>query len=262
MSNVNLGIGLSDKSRQVETDLLFLEQEEFSPYVGKLTKAGMAVAVIGWIFPEKGIETQNRCGGEDGRFEITIYAYLYQQDLSYNAYLSYGVLGDRRIEELDYVEIIRCSLKEQVDFSYPNEGIVSAEFVGNAYDMNGDIISSPSYTSDNRSMYFSKKVYASIKVRYSVKRHVYNAIITSRAQLEQDITTEENKYQSTAYAVWSGGIDWIETKTPYGFEEFDGDCGNGTIVIINPPDPDPDDPPKVSPENTETHIDYCTQVES
>lgn len=260
MTNVSLNISLADKVRDIDDDLLFLEQEDYSPYIGKLTKEVMAWAVIGWIYPELGYETENSCGGEEGVFETTVFAYLYQQDLNYTADLSYGMFtGARTIETLEYVEVIRCQFKEDVEFSYPCEALLDSQWVGGTYDNLGNLVPKPTYTNDNRTISFSDKVWGSLRVRYTVTRHVYKCRIESREKDDESVT--ENKYSSTAYAVWNGGIDFIGVDAPYGFENTDGECGNGDITDIDP-DPDPErDPPKVDPVNTQTRIDYCSQEE-
>jgi len=252
--NTQLSVSLSRESVTRGDELLFLEQEDYNPYTGKLTKGTMVIATLGWLYPDVGYSTSNNCGGSEGRFTITVYAYLYQQDLVYNIALSYGDIGEAVIQDTEYSEVIKCNLKESVDFSYPSEGIISSSWVGNAYDSVGNIVTLPTFTSDNRSIFFSKKVYGSLRVKYKVTRHCYSVSIAGR-QLEDD-TVSENKYQSVAYATWAYDIDWIEIKSPEGFEAFDGDCGGG--VIINPP-PKPEGPPKAPPSDKDIHVDYCTQ---
>ena len=255
MSNVQLALSLSNPSEGID-DLLFLEQQQPDPYVGKLTKGQMAIATLGWLNPDLGYDVDNNCGGDDGMFSTTVYAYLYKQDLEYTLAVSYGSLGKARVQETTYTEIIKCSLKDSVDFSYPNEEVLSSSWVGNTYDSVGNLVNKPQYTYDNRSVFFTDKVYGSLRIRYKVIRHAYGLTISSR-KIDDDTVTE-NKYQSVAYAIWSSDIDWIEVVTPYGFEETDGFCGNGSITRI---DPDPEQPwvPTAQPRDKTIKINYCTQ---
>lgn len=238
-----------------ELPLLFLEQKGFSPFAGKLTKAGMASGVLSWLEPESNEEPSNSCGGSDGLFIATVYAYLYQQNLNYFIDTSYGAIGERAAEDITFLEGIQLSLKDTIDFSYPNEGIISTEWVGPVYNSLGETVQRPSFTANNRSITFSEKVYGYLKVRYNITRHRYSVTVYGRNI--EDAAINEDKYNSTVYAVWDGGINWIQLESPYGFEDFDGECGNGVILDVTPDD-DPDGPPKASPDDKDIFIDYCT----
>lgn len=254
--NNQLAITLSSEKKDFG-EVLFLEQEERSPYEGRLTKSGLVQGVLGFIYPDDYV-VENACGGEEGVFETTVYAYLYEPLLDYNIALDYGELGERVIEEVEYIEIINCSLKDFVEFSYPSDKVLETKWEGLAYTNMGQVVPHPNYEFDRQGTYFDSSVYASLRVRYRVTRHAYSVRVTSRAKY--DLTVTEDKYASVAYAYWDGGIDFEKIEVPYGFEETDGNCGNGSIVRITEDD-DPDGPPAVDPENEHIYIDYCKQEE-
>ena len=251
----SLSLSLSDDRDSAE-NLLFLEQKAFSPFAGKLTKGGMVTGFLSWVLPREYEEPGNTCGGSSGIFTATIYAYLYLQTLNYSIDTSYGSLGERVVEDITYTEGVQLSLKDRVDFSYPNEEIISTEWVGAVYNSRGETIPKPSFTADNRTLYFSEKVYGYLKVKYKITRHRYSAIVSGRNI--KDATITEDKYTSTVFAVYDGGIDWIQVQSPYGFEDFDGECGNG-VILDTTPDDSPNAPPTASPDDKDIFIDYCTQ---
>ncbi len=254
MGDTSLNITLSSPAPET-VDAMFLEQEDYSDYLGKVTKAAMIQSILGFIFPETSVTLPNNCGGADGIFETIIFAYFYEENLTYDIGTSQGLLGMGVVESLDYVEYLNISLKEEVNFSYPSRQLKILEWEGAAYNKRGEVIPYPDYTVDSKGLKFDSEVYGSLKVRYNVIRHRY--VLTVESLQLSDPGVIENKYQAVVYARWDGGVTWLEVEAPHGFEDFDGRCGSGGTTV-QPPE-EPDSPPFASPTNKDIYIDYCTQ---
>lgn len=220
MTEAGLTISFTNPSAAAAADCaLKIEQKPWGKDVGKTSNMqaiyGIAAAVNGGRWPAM------YCGGLNGVFVGTVYAYPCEPHLSYQIKVSHGLVTARTIEIAIREEIIQCSLKLEHDTDYPVLSMLSKSWVGHCYDNEGNITGRPIVTEVDNKIVFDQAVYGSLRVRYQVLRHVYEVTVSKR------LNSIENNYQSVAYGVWDGGVIWIDIEAPAGFEAFDGDCGNG-----------------------------------
>ena len=80
-------------------------------------------------------------------------------------------------------------------------------------------------------------------------------------RIEKRDDSIDNQFQSVAYAVWDGGVQWHELSPPSGYDITEGNCGNGlpggSSTIC---DPNHDKYIKAVRADRYIGIDYCTQV--
>lgn len=247
----SVSITLSNNSSTEE--LLLLEQQTYSAYLGVLTKADLAVGVTSFIYPDTTTTLPSRCGGSDNVFDTVFFVYLYE-DLNYELEVSAGELGDCVIEDVEYQQIVLCSLENYVAFDYPSDGLVSEPVWGGVvYDEEGSVVTTPKYTVNDRGITFTEKVYGSITVRYMVRRHRY------MFTMDKNEDVLENGYFCVAYARWTGGIKGLQVALPDNFEVTGGYCGNGSNTIHSAPDKEPKH--SVSAKYDEVHYEYCSGEE-
>jgi len=244
---------------------LILEQESWDPYTGHLTK----MQIIGWL----GLIIFNtaapgsNCPPDGPGFEKFIYAFPYPQNLNYKIGCSHGSLGTRKIETIEFSELVQCNLSRTPQMQYPAVAITSYAFEGDCYSKDGDIVAAPSIRVRNNVLTLSTAVYASLRVSYLVERHVYRISIQPRQEYH------DKKYQSFVYAVWPGGTNYLGVEDPVGAESEEQECNNifdGNNNFTGLPKPggtsiggdlevEGDEPyGPVSGEDEYVDIDYCS----
>ncbi len=200
-------------------DCLKIEQKPWGKDVGKTSNMqaihGIAAAVNGGRWPDM------YCGGLNGVFVGTVYAYPCDPYLIYQFKVSHGLVTSKMVEVAVREEIIQCSMQLEHATDYPVLSMLAQAWIGHCYDHNGNITGRPVVTEIDNKIVFDQEVYGSLRVQYQVLRHVYRVTVSKR------LSSIENNYQSIAYAVWNGGVIWIDIEAPANFEAFDGDCGNG-----------------------------------
>lgn len=267
--NQTLPIALTTASAREQRKPLFLEQaEEDNEYTGKITKSVLTEKLLSLARPGQGYVVGNYCGGQSNKIERTVFVYLYDQQLNYRIEASYGTLSSRVVDPISFEQDIECGLNDTVDFRYPSEGLLSWEWITETRDTLGNIVEEPEVTVLQNGIALSKQVYGTLRVKYKVVRHRYKIAITSRAQFDEGVI--KNKYSSTVYAVWAGGVDWEVLDLPYNYDFHNGDCKDiGYNVSIGPDgdsagDDDIDGggytPPKASGSDKNIDYNYCTQL--
>lgn len=226
MSESEISITFANRS-QSSRDCVLIEQEPWGRDVGETSNMqgilAISAAVSGGRWPEV------NCAGSNGEFNATVYVYTCDDvGLDYQFKVSHGTVSMRVTEIMYREEVVQCSLQLEHELDYPVRSVGAMSWIGNCYDSGGSVTSRPIVTiQDDNTVLLSKKVWGSLRVRYTVLRHTYHVTIQRRwAALE-------NKYNSVAYAVWDGGVKWLDIEAPTNFEAFDGDCGNGAFYNPN-----------------------------
>jgi hypothetical protein len=244
--------GLDGSGNRQPEVLIMLEQETYINYVGYVTKAA-AVRHLANLIYQKHNDVQVNCGVTAGRLGIGINAYPYFPDLNYRLLCSYGTLSDPTILEVEKKETVQLHLETEVNVRYPVLAILSAEWLNSAYDANMEMIPQPAILigDDVKSVRSAIPCYGSVEVTYTTVVHCYALDIVARERLE-------DKYSSVVYAVYDGGLVWLETTSPTGADDTDGDCAWGSTVNSIPTDQRPKKP---NPEYADKWrlINYCTQ---
>lgn len=222
MTEAALTIPFSNPSAAAGSDCLKIEQEPWGKDVGQVSNVQGILAISASIYGKRW--PQAFCGGLNGVSRATVFVYPCADiGLNYQFKVSHGEVIQQAIEVGYREETIQCSMKLEHEPDYPVMFMGAMAWIGHCYDSRGTITGRPVVSFADGKIVFSKKVYGSVRIRYTAMRHAYQVQISRR----QDAI--ENKYQSVAYAVWNGGIKWIDIDPPARFEEFDGDCGNGAF---------------------------------
>lgn len=243
--------GLGNRS---PAGLIIMEQLDWMPYVGGLSRFAMATYLAGLIYDSEIYQPYYDCGVVDGRYQTIVYVYPLVAGLNYQAYLSYGELGERRVEMAEMQESVQVKLNTSFDIKYLVDEIISYEWQGDCYDRDLAVVPAPvlRVSSDRRSIMIGAEVYGTVNLKYRTERHTYSVAVTRREE------AAENRYSSTCFCVYDGGPpEHLVLSPPPGAEEFDGDCaeGGGGNRINPPPDPDPDWPDPHADRNTV--YDWC-----
>lgn len=202
---------------------LMLEQKPWRPYTGYLTKVGMVQALSNRLY-STAYDNLVDCGMDGDQMACTIYAYPYDPCLHYMLATSYGELSDREIDEFEYEELVNVSLDNEITLQYPAQEIISVDWEGEVWDVDGAVTQAPAYTVQDKIISLNRPVYGALRVKYRVNRHVYILTVEKRAE------SPENFFSAVVYGVYPGGITWLDIEPPAGAEEFagvDATCGYG-----------------------------------
>lgn len=221
MNEAALTIPFSNPSAAAGGDCLKIEQEPWGKDVGKTTNMQAILAVSAAVYGARWPKAY--CGGLDGRFKATVYVYPCDPHMSYQFKVSHGLVSGRSIGVPIREEVVQCGLQLEHTLDYPALIIVSKAWPGSCYDNRGTVTSRPTVTVDGNKVTLNKQVYGSLRIRYLVIRHIYDVTVSKR------LDALENTYQSVAFCVFNGGVEWIDIEAPAGFEDTDGECGNGGI---------------------------------
>jgi len=231
---------------------VFIEQTDYAPYTGQVTRYAMAVLLDNLLF-DKDKELPTDCGIVGGAFMTVVLFYPSPAELPFTAHVSRGDLGPGQVENSSRSEIINFRLDQTASLRYPAQEITGVEWLTDTFDAKLQPAPRPSLSlSGQSSVMASAKIYGAARITYTVRVQIHSLVIAGR---EESI---ENKYSSVAYAVYSGGVDWLELSAPPGAEDYDGDCKHGGGQVT--PDDDPDDPePDADGADRTIKIDYCSR---
>jgi len=218
MTEASLTIPFSDSSATPE-NYLKIEQEPWGKDVGKTTNMQAILAVSAAVYG--GRWPNANCGGLNGEFRATVYVYPGNPHMSYRFKVSHGRVTHGPLGVPFREEIIQCGLQLEHETDYPIFAVITKAWIGRCYDNEGNITIRPEVTIVGNKIILSKKVYGSLRIRYMAIRHTYHVIVSKR------LNAIENTYQSVAYAVYDGGVEWTDIEAPANFEELEGECGNG-----------------------------------
>lgn len=243
-----------------ERDYVLIEQEPWPEDVGRTSASQGAIAIGAMLFG--GALPLPNCGGL-GAFDTPVYVYPSRSDLHYLFNVSHGQFQSGVVEVLTREEMVQCSLQEDAELDYPVRSRISMQWIGPCYNENGQVVGRPIVKQIGRKLFFNKKVYGSIRVKYTVYRRTYNVCISSR----QDAI--ENNFDCVAFCVWKGGLEHKEIEAPDGYGISFGNCGNGLYhPLINgdgsstdvcQPDWGQGTYPKAVRADKLTKVDYCSQ---
>lgn len=266
MTDTSLAIQFANPSGADGECELLIEQEPWGKDVGVTTEMtgilGIASAINGTRWPEV------FCGGMNGYFNATVYVYPCDFGMDYQFHVSHGSVTSGSTDIKYREEVVQCSMQLVHTLDYPLYQLGSMSWIGRCYDSQGNFVSRPQVSIYGNQVVISEEVYGSVRVRYTVVRHTYHVTISRR------FAAIENKYESVAYAVWDGGVKWIDIEAPAGFEAYDGDCGNGSYHDDNLQDGYISDQlgrtdicghrytdiPVASSADRRITVQYCTQI--
>lgn len=242
-------------------DLLIITQEDWANNTGKVLMSDFYNFTYNALTSQT-ITNNVDCGlNANGSCTSTIYTYPRVSDLSYQLHTSFGSLSDRKVESYEHQELISFDIDNEADTEFTPSGNVSYSWIGSVYDSAGNVRSVPSVSIDSDGVIvLSSKVYGSLKLTYSVTRHIYKLTVTPR-------TYGSDLFGAVVYGVYENGISWHELQNPPDLDDLtEGSvsCG-GLSVDDTDTDSDAsdtdDDAPNTAPKvNRVITTDYCSQV--
>lgn len=240
------------------SDGLILEQEDWDPGVGYITKLQLVNFLDARFYG--GTDYNVECDIEDGSFLTVINAYPYQPSLAYSIGVTHGQFQEYKVSSPEEQEIVTFSQTSTTLARYPVHSFLDYEWQGKVWDPYGNEITPPTLNilSDNITFDCGTPVVGTVKVVYKTLKHSRLLRVTAR---EDEV---ENVYSSVVWANWHGGVELLVVAAPNGAEDDysnDEDCSDRTFptVEITPPDPS-DSIPDAGPVFETTEIDYCTQT--
>lgn len=260
MSAAPLSITFSNQSLSQEPfDALLIEQDDWKPYTGIVTKKDVVRYLASIFWPEESFNPQFDCGIVGGEMICPIYVYPYTQGLAYQFKTSYGTLSERAEDTIDVTETVNFSLDTEVTTKYPVRELKSVEWVDVVYDETGTITTAESITFENMTLTIGTPVYGSARVEYTTERHAYVLTVTPRTDVA------ENLFSAAVFAVYAGGIQWLEIEPPPGADEYlEGteDCSFGwrSTGSVTYPD-DSGNRPKAAYADRKIVMDYCSNTQ-
>jgi hypothetical protein len=239
--------------RAVPVDLLIIEQLDWMPYVGGLSRFAMVSYLAGLIYDNEKYKPFYDCGIQDGRYLTVLYVYPLRPGLNYRLRVTHGKLGERREEAAKMQETIKVKLNRTIDLKYPATDIVSMAWQGACHNAQLSVVPPPTLrvSADRRHILVDAEVYGTVNLTTLAERHVYTLAVSKRTE------AVENHYSSVAYGVYDGGPpEILIIKPPPGAEELDGECGQGGGTIIGAPDDEPPNWPDPHADRT-TVYNWC-----
>ena len=244
------------RSEREPLDLLLIEQQEWKPYTGVVTKGSMIKYLSALLYSES-YEEQLDCGMSGGNVVCSVYVYPRVLGLAYQFHASHGTLSTRLQETVEITEACNFSLESAVAPKYPPLSIASATWADEVYDIVGNSITPPALTIASGEITTALAVYGAVDITYTTERHTY--ILTAPRRDE----AVDNFYSAVVYGVYAGGLNFLEIEMPPGIEAFEADpgaiCGGGGVdgSITDPDEDNPPPPPR--PKDRKTVVDYCSQ---
>ncbi len=230
---------------------LKIEQEDLG-VTGKVTRHHIANLFMRIFFDVS--ELLPDCGYEEEEgvtvYNTDVYIYSYDETIPFTFGISHGRHTEVVIEEYMHTEVIEVDIDNVLGTEYPVYNLVSAEWVGNTFDVYGTIINPPSLIITGTSLTALYKVYGAIRVVYLTKRYKFTVTVPER------VDSLENKYQSVAFCRSICGVEYIELEKPNLSAEDCYSSGGGGVTID--PDDDSDDPLVDPGKDKKKKYDYCT----
>lgn len=237
-------------------DLLLIEQQDWRLGTGLVTKAELVGTLAHWLYGED-YQSRVDCGFVGADLVCGINVYPRVAGLVYQFHTSHGTLSERSVELAEIEESCNFALEAEAQPRYPARSIASAEWLGECYDLNGNVIPPPALTISGGSIRAAVACYGSVNVRYTTERHTYLLTCPRREE------ALDNHYSAAVYGVYAGGLNWLEIEMPPGIDAFEADpdaeCGWGSSQgSITAPDREPA-PVEDGNHDRKTVVDYCSQ---
>ena len=193
---------------------------------------------------------------EDGSLCVTLRVRLSDIDLEYNLRSSYGEFGEVFYKEETRTEYLKFELDSQQSIDFGE--ITSAEWNGNVYDEDSNIITVPAVTLSGNVAKVGQNVLGILECQVTEKLYEHELKINPRTPTEAQAESEESildeLYATTAWLFCNGGIDEHEIDMPDNFGTCSGGYGGGEVVV------DDDDEGEEKKYNVRINdiFDYCT----
>lgn len=246
-----------DAASGVSPDLLMLEQKEWKPYSGALTRASLARYIKGRLYGGVSDDSVVDCGWGK-KMIITVYAYLLRSDVRFRLVSTVGELVQVKWKIITEKETVSFDMEKEATLKHPAKRIVSTKWLAGPYTSGGLKVEKADLSVDSLSLQNSVPLFGSVLIAYEVDR------------AEADITISQDEALPLLASGWSefcvglpvgGKPVALEIAPPPGAEELAKNgqpCGrgSGSVSIDSPEEEEP-----VAPK-ADKHLtgDYCTLV--
>lgn len=247
---------ISAVEERVSEALILVEQAEWQPYTGYVTKGNMVLRLANMLYGSE-YQAEIDCGLTGGQVVAAIYVYPLRDGVQYQLHATHGVLSEPAFEAAEIEETIHFSLALTAGLKYPAARVLSTQWLS-AYDADGIPASQPAVTVDGSEITVAALVYGSLRIKYVANRYAH--VLT----MDQRPDATENFYSAFIVGLPSGGRPvFLEFEPPPTAEEMargEYDCGMGSGGRNDVSTPEhPLDAPDASGHQREIVIDYCTQ---
>lgn len=237
-----------------QRDLLLIEQEEWARTTGVVTTAEMLRYVSAFVYNQLYRGSTN-CSMVDGRLVCTVNVYPRVSGLAYQLHASWGELSGPRGGLVEITEILNFTLTTEERVKYPCRSISAVRWLAECYDPSGAVVDAPALTIAGDAITIPAPVYGSVEVRYQTERYQHTLAIPRRDEALEEMFT------AAVYALYQGGLTWIEIDLPSSFDEATATerCGFSGTASVTWPEDDPR-PVADNPYRRHTLVDYCSQT--
>lgn len=233
---------------------LILEQQPWDAMVGHVSRLDLVREIWRTTYDDdEGAEVD--CGLVDGCFDTLILAWPSPPTLAFRLGVTHGTLGEPRVVEVTVRELVSFSLTRTAQARYPIQALVSASWLAECYDADGNEVAAPTITVDGQQLQLPGALYGTAELRYLAICHQYGLNVPPREE------SVENVYQAVVWGQYDGGVELLEVDPPDGAEEDyhdEWDCRTRGKLQL-PPDDQPE-PPTTDGEDHTVYIDYCSQT--
>lgn len=217
--------------------LLQLEQEEWAPYTGFVTKSNMVRQIGKMLFADHGWNPVVGCALMNGLLYSLIYAYPLLPTTKFKVLSSYGYLSEGSGQDVVMEETIDFDFDVEQGLKYPAIAVSGYDWL-TSYDHNGNPDTRPAVSVLGRNVTSSSPVYGTLRIRYSVYRVVYTLSMEAR---EDAI---EHFWSAYLLGLPEGGRPvLLEFDPPPTMEDMTKEgltCGDENLEVTRD-EPDPED---------------------
>lgn len=235
-----------------------LEQKEWKPYTGTLTRASIARYIKGRLYGG-GISDDSvvDCGWGE-KMIITVYAYTLRPDVRFRLVSTVGDIGPMKQKTITEKDTITFEMESEATLKHPAKRIVSAKWLTGPYTNGGLKIEDIDLSVNSLTLQSPVPIFGSVLIACEVDR------------AEADITISKDEALPLISAGWgefcvglpvSGKPVALEITPPPGAEELAKNgqpCGRGSgSVSIDSPD---EEEPVAQKADKHLSGDYCSLV--
>jgi hypothetical protein len=141
-----------------------------------------------------------------------INTYPRQPGLVYRLHTSWGTLSGPRGGRTTVTEILNFTLTAEERVNYPCHGIKRVAWLDVCYDSAGAIVPNPTLTVGADSISIPEAVYGSVEVTYDTEKYSHLLYVPRREGAIEEF------FSAAVYALYQGGISWLEIDVPVALE--------------------------------------------
>lgn len=246
-----------DAASGVSPDLLMLEQKEWKPYSGALTRANLARYIRGRLYGGITRDSEVIDCGWGNTMVIVVYAYKLKKNVQFRLVSTVGELGEISYETITEKETISFEMEKEVELTHPAKRIVSAKWLTGPYTTGGVKLESAQLSVDGLTLSSTVPLFGSVWLTMEVER----ATVEITIDRDEALPLLASGWNEFCVGLPVGGKPVaLEIDAPPGAEELaekGQPCGRGSgSATMN--GPDDDGPPTAQKADKHIKGDYCS----